>query len=227
MLNKDKRSMILSMVLGDGCLSYIKSHNKTYGLLSVDHGLSQSDYITWKAQIVSKIFNKNINLRTGHRGKSIQFQISEKRLKAWRKFCYPNGKKRLTKILPFITHPEFAIAIWLMDDGYVEPSFSKLADGSKKNYGARLRIFTESQDIGDHSFFISWFEKNLSVKPNIKTYFCKKRQNSFPFLKFSQSDSLVIWEKIRETVLEFKSMRYKFRYLEDIYQKKLSQRVPS
>lgn len=227
MLNKDKRSMILSMVLGDGCLHYIKNRGKLFGGLTIDHGLQQSDYQTWKAKIVGNIVGRNINLRTGHKGKSIQFNVCWKRLKAWRKFCYPNGKKSIKKILPFITLPEFAIAIWLMDDGYVEPSISKLADGSKKNYGARLRLFTESQPVEDHVEIIQWFVNNLDIKPTIKFTFEKKRNRTIPFLKFTQEDSLKLWGKIRVDVLKHKSMQYKFRYLEQVYQSKYLQRIPT
>lgn len=225
MLNKHKRSIILSMVLGDGCLHYIKNNGKIYGGLAIDHGLEQSDYVTWKAQIVSKIVQKEIRLRNGHKGKSIQFQISWKRLRSWRRFCYPNGKKAITRILPFIHHPEFAIAIWLMDDGYVEPSFSKIKTG-KKNYGARFRIFTDSQPIEDHEYFIKWFQDNLQVTPKIKLRWDSKYKKHYPFLKFTQEDSLKIWSKIRKIVLKLRSMRYKFRYIEEIYQKKLSQSTP-
>lgn len=225
MKNRDKRSLLLSMLLGDGCLHL--TSNRRSGSITIDHGLEQSDYITWKAKIVSELTGRDVKIRTGHKGKSVQFSVTFKKFQAWRKFCYPNDKKALNRILPFIHHPEFAIAIWLMDDGYVEPSISKLADGSKKNYGARFRIFTESQPIQDHDSFINWFEKNLGVKPKISYYTCKKRNKKLPFLKFTQEDSLKIWKTIREVVLGLKSMRYKFRYIEDVYQYKLLQRVPS
>lgn len=225
MLNKDKRSIVLSMVLGDGCLSL---HSQTrQGTFTADHGLKQADYISWKAKILSEIFERDVKVRTGHRGNSIQISVYDRRMTAWRKFCYPNGKKTITRILPYIRHPEMAFAIWLMDDGYCEPSISKLADGTKKNYGARLRIFTESQPIQDHYMFIKWFEENLGVKPKLHLYYCSKRKQKFPFLKLNQVDSLKIWEKIREFVLQFKSMQYKFRYLEELYQKKLLQCIPS
>ena len=223
MINKDKRSLLLSMVLGDGCLH--NTSNNSSGSLTVNHGIEQSDYITWKSQIVSNITNREINIRTGHKGKSVQFSVCFKKFKAWRKFCYPNGKKSIERILPFINHPEFAIAIWLMDDGYVESSISTLTDGSKVNYGARFRIFTCDQPIKTQEHIIEWFQKNLNVTPVIK--YQKKDNNNYPFLKFSQNDSLIIWEKIRKVVLQIKSMQKKFRYIEEIYQKKLLQRNPS
>lgn len=227
MLNRDKRSLILSMVLGDGCLHYIHTKSGEYGGLTIDHGTEQADYVAWKAQIVGKIVGRDIKLRQGHKGKSVQFSVCMKRFRAWRKFCYPNGKKSIKKILPFITHPEFAVAVWLMDDGYCEPSFSKLADGTKKNYGALFRIFTMSEPLEDHEFLVKWFEVNLGVSPKIKYYKQSYNGKHYPLLKFNQKDTLIIWSKIRDVVLAFKSMRYKFRYIEETYQSRGLQRIPS
>jgi hypothetical protein len=228
MINKDKRSLILSMILGDGCLHYVKRNDKLYGAITLDHGNEQSDYIAWKCNIVKKIFDKEIKLRPGHNGKSIQFSVCSKKLRAWRKFCYPNNKKSIKKILPFIQHPEFALAVWLMDDGYVQSSFNKLASGEKKNYGARFRIYSCDQSLDDHEYIKTWFKSNFNLKDGIKIskFFDKKQQKHYPFIKFTQTDSLIIWEKIREVVLSLKSMQHKFRYIEEIYQSKKSQRVP-
>lgn len=224
MTNREKRSILLSMVLGDGCLHL--TSNKISGGLTVDHGIEQTDYVTWKAQMVSKVTDREINLRNGHKGKSVQFSVTFKKFKAWRKFCYPNNKKSISKILPFITHPEFAVAIWIMDDGYVEPSLFKNEDGIKELKSARFRIFTESQSAEDHVFIQKWFQDKLNVTANIKYYNCKRRNQKFPFIKFSEKDSLVIWSKIRDVVLKLKSMQYKFRYIESIFQSKFLQRTP-
>lgn len=228
MFNKDKRSLLLSFILGDGNLhiSTTRSKSSTYttGRLTVDHGIAQADYVSWKASMISTITGRNVKMRQGHKGQSVQFAVSFKKFQAWKKFTYPNGKKSISRVLKYIRHPEFAIAIWLMDDGYVEPSISKLATGEKKNYGARFRIFTNDQPIEDHQYFIKWFQDNLGVTPMIKQH--RKGDKVYPLLKLNQSDSLIIWEKIRERVLQFKSMQYKFRYIEQIYQFKLLQRNP-
>jgi len=224
MLRKDKRSLLLCLVLGDGCLHYLHRGSKTYGSLTIDHGINQSDYQSWKAKFLGDILGRSVKVRTGHKGKSVQISASWKRFKAWRKFCYVNNKKSIPKILKFINHPELAVSILLMDDGYVEPSFSKLADGSKKNYGARFRIFLCDQSDKELNQINEWFNSNFNVNLKIKTL--KKKDKTYPFLKMTQSDSLKLWKQIREFVLQFKSMRYKFRYIEDIYQRKLAQRSP-
>ena len=224
--------MILSLVIGDGCLHYRKRTRKSgivkiYGALTIDHGIKQSDYIKWKAELLESILGRKVNVRVGHNGNSIQLSVCMKRFRSWRKFCYPNEKKDISKILPFINNPEFALAVWLMDDGYCEPSFSKLASGKKKLYGARFRIFTCSETLKTHDYIVDWFKEKFDV--NLKILFQKstKRNKSYPFLKFNQADTLKVWPKIREFILQFKSMQYKFRHVEAIYQKRMSQRVPS
>jgi hypothetical protein len=216
--------MILSLVIGDGNLHNIKNNGRLYGLLTIDHGLKQSDYQSWKAKLLSKLLNRKVKMRSGHKGKSVQVQVCWKRMRAWKRFIYKDNKKDVTRILPFIVNPIFTVAVWLMDDGYVESSFSKLKDGSKKNYGARFRIFTLDQNLSQHEYMIKWFQTNLDVTPIIKIQKDNRRNKQYYFLKFTQADSLKLWEKIREFVLQFKSMKYKFRFIEQIYQKKMSQR---
>lgn len=214
--------MLLSLVLGDGCLHYIKWKDRTYGGLTIDHGLEQADYQAWKAQLLSHIVGRRVKVRSGHRGKSVQVSVSWKRFKAWRKFIYPNGKKDLQKILPFINNPEFALAVWLMDDGYVEGSKNKRTPNSPS---ARFRIFTCSQPEDKHQGIIDWFKTNFDTTVKIK-YIRKKSGKTYPYIKFNQEDSLKMWGKIREFVLQFKSMQYKFRFIEQVYQLRVVQRTP-
>lgn len=212
--------MVLSLVLGDGCLHYFKRGAKLYGGLTIDHGLDQADYQSWKAKLLSDILDREVKVRTGHKGKSVQLNVCMKRFRSWRKFTYPNDRKSIPLLLKFINNPEFAATVWLLDDGYVESSISKLSTGEKKNYGARFRLFINSQNPEEAAFIVQWFEKQLNVQPKIK--FTRKTE---PFLKFTQEDSLKLWSFMRTFVLQFKSMRYKFRYIESIYQYKLAQRI--
>jgi len=223
MLRKDKRSLLLSLVLGDGCLHYLKHRkNKIYGAITIDHGIKQADYQKWKAELIGSILGREVKVRTGHKGKSVQISASWKRFKAWRKFCYPNGKKSIPKILKFIQHPDFALSVLLMDDGYVETSKSKLKNGTVKNYGARFRIYLCDQSQEELDDINIWIKKNFDVNAKIKL--SKVKNKKYPFIKFNQAESLKIWEQIRKFVLQFKSMRYKFRYIEQLYQSKLAQR---
>lgn len=216
MLNKDKRSMLLAFVLGDGCLHYFHRGNKTYGGLTIDHGLEQADYMAWKAQMIGELTDRTVKVRTGHKGKSIQLNVCKKQLRAWRKFIYKDNKKSIRRILPFIRHPEFALAVWLMDDGYVESSIT-----NNKNYSASLRIFSCDEDSEGLKAIQDWLLASFGISSKIR--YQTTRGATYPFVKINCKESLLIWGKIREFVLQFKSMRYKFRYLEQIFQSRLAQ----
>ena len=227
MTNKEKRSKVFSMLLGDGCIGVYKTDGYKTGRLVIDHGLSQSDLQKWKAQQLSEIFNQPVKTGYGHKGKSMQLCVRNKKFKAWRKFTYPNGRKSLPLVLKYITDPIFAMAVWLMDDGYCEPSFSKLADGSKKNYGARFRIFTATQTDEEMLQIKEWIDREFNVNCSIKKHYDSRQKKYYPLIKLGAPDTLKVWKLIRDLVLQFESMKYKFRYVEQIYQFKITQPTPS
>jgi hypothetical protein len=215
--------MILSLTLGDGCLHYIRNNGKTYGGLTIEHGIAQRDYQEWKAKLLSNLTGRNVKARISKHGKAIQLSVCMKRFRAWRKWLYPNGKKDVARILKYIENPWFAVAVWLMDDGYCSPSISKLATGEKKLYGARFRIFSMETPVNEQPLLIKWLEDNLGVTATVgfqkRSY---RDDEGHPFLKFGIKDTLIIWEKIRDFVLTIPSMRHKFRHVEITYQERKS-----
>lgn len=193
MQNKDKRSILFCFLLGDGRLS-------TQGKLTIAHNVKDNDYVAWKTNILSKIAEKEINIRRFD--DHLTFSFNWNRLHAWRKFCYKDGRKCLDRILKYIEHPWMAIAIWLADDGWVD------------NEG---RIHIKSKDIiDDMGVFISWWRLNgIELK-------YLKYPNEYIF-KLNRVDSAIVWSNVRETLLEIRSMRNKFSLLEKRYQTKLLQ----
>jgi len=214
MINKDKRSLILLLALGDGCLHYIKRQNKVYGGITIDHGIMQADYQSWKAKLLSYVANRNVSVRTGHKGNSVQVSLSLKRIRAWKRFCYFNDKKSIPRILKFVQHPELAMAVMLMDDGYVE------TNGDRK--GAKFRLFLCDQTQEELNFIINWFKEHFNVTPVIKYQNDSKKQKSYPYLKFNSEDSLTLWGIIKDFALSFKSMRHKFRNMDQHYKTQLN-----
>ena len=207
--------MILSLSIGDGCLFYHKRGKKTYGGFAVEHCVAQKDYLEWKAKLISNITGRAVKVRNSKGGTAAQISVCMKRFKAWRKWLYPNGKKDVTRILKYIDNPWFCIAVWLMDDGNVNPSIT-----NKKLYGARLRIYSMETPIDQQQVLIDWMTKELGVTPTVGFQKRHYKEQDDPFLKFNQKDSLIIWEQIRDFVLQFYSMQYKFRNIEAIYLRK-------
>lgn len=228
MRNRDKRSLVFSLALGDGCLHYIAK--KSTGGITIAHAENQADWISWKAKLLGQIFDREVSIRTmkknefdGYKSQN-QYQVSvcNKKLRVWRKFTYPNGVKSIPALLSYITTPELALAIWLADDGYIEPSLDRRYPD--KCYGAVIRIFTCDQTMEQHEQIITWFQNTFGITPKVKFNKNSKKGKSYPFLKFNTPDSLLLWEKIRDFLLQFESMKHKFRYMEKRFQYVMAQR---
>ncbi len=68
MLNKLKRGILLSFLLGDGCLygkrNKVKNNNRIYyGELIISHTYKQKDLLEWKQKIIEDIVGKSLKLR--------------------------------------------------------------------------------------------------------------------------------------------------------------------
>jgi len=206
MLNKDKRSLALILALGDGCLYYHKSSSGIYGGIAIEHGIKQADYQAWKAKLLSHIFEKEVKVRVSKGGQAVQVSVVKKRLRAWRKHFYRDGKKDRLRMLAHIRHPILAMAVWLMDDGY------NLTCGG-------LRLYSCATLDDDQPKLLEWVQAHFGVMGAIKVMKSKGKKPQL-YLRWNQAESLVIWAKVREFILTFKSMQYKFRYTEKAYQSK-------
>lgn len=220
--NRDKRSLILSTVIGDGCLNIGNKHYKRCsGYLTIKHGIKQEDYLKWKTEILSKVMERNINIRstlsyvkaTNKHYPQRVMQVGSKKFKAWRRFFYKNGNKQIGKILKFIRHPGFCLATWMMDDGSVNDP-KKKKTGTKVLCGTVLYIC--DQDRENVQEIHDWLVNNFNIKPKVRyqkqTY--KGTIRFFPKIEFNVQDSLIIWQHIRPFVVQIPSMMEKFDTLE-------------
>lgn len=225
MLNKDKRSIILSFVLGDGCIATADNHykGKTYpsGKIVIKHGEKQKDYLLWKAEILSKVVGKEINVNSTKSfvkelNKSYdQFQLSwsYKPLRSWKKMFYINKTKRISKILKYLRHDAFAAAVWLMDDGSCTKT--KKPNGTIVFTGLILYICDQFSE--DCEEILKWWNERFKVNGKLK-WQKQKYKNAikyFPKIYFNNLDSLKIWEQIKPFVSQIPSMVDKFQAVED------------
>lgn len=208
------RDLFLSMVLGDGNLSVRKTSSKSdkkYGYFSVCHSSKQGDYLEWKRQMIAVALGRKVNLQsTGTTHDTKQIQVCWRRFKAWYGVCYPNRKKSTPSILKWIKNPYLALAIWLMDDGYVESSGNQ----GEKHYPCRFRLYNLMDTYEDQLKTIEWF-KSLGLTAKVVRYKGKTCQQWY--IKVDAASSMKIWKEIRPFVLQFKSMQYKFRKIESYY----------
>ena len=228
MLNKDKRSKLLSFILGDGCL-HMSGPNQIpkIGYIAIKHGHKQKDYVEWKAKILSELMNKDVKVHSATSyvktlDKSYaqyKIQIGWKRMRAWRRFCYPNNKKSIKRLLKFIHHPDLAAALWWGDDGSVSTGIV----GNRKVYNPNRCCSGFVLYLGDISkddawAAHDWFSFNFNIKPRIRWQTVKYKGivNYYPELRFSVLDSLKVWKRVKYYFKYIPSMMYKFRLLEEL-----------
>lgn len=224
MLNKDKRSILLSLILGDGCLhrSGPAQRNKM-GYISIKHGHKQKAYVEFKANLISTILQREVKV---HPAKSqvkalnktyeqYKLQVGMTRMRSWRKFCYPNNKKSFSKILPFIRHPALALALWIMDDGTGSTSGNKNDPNGRVCGGLTLFLGECYQE--DAKFAQDWIHKNFNVIPKLRWQAVKYKGTIryYPELKFNVQQAIAIYNAIKPVCDLVPSMYYKFRLLEE------------
>jgi len=158
-MNKENRSILIGMVLGDGYI-YCKDN---IARLRMNHSLKQYEYINHKAILLGEIFNikKPKLIRTISNGYPQVILVKEdKYFRILRKWIYKNNIKTYSKkILDYLT--PHGIAIWWMDDGSLS---MKMRDNKIHAREGHLNIYiTKSQNEIISNWF---FEKyNISFVP--------------------------------------------------------------
>lgn len=123
-MNKEKKSILLAVSLGDGCIGPKNS-------LYIEHSINQLDYIKWKKELLEKILNRDINLRirerfdtrTNKTYKSAMIMAGNKYFKIIKRWLYKPEKTYNRFVLNRLT--PLGIAIWYMDDGGCKFRISK------------------------------------------------------------------------------------------------------
>jgi recombination protein RecA len=205
-MNKNDRSLLLGMLLGDGCLK-TKHHTKQDGSVStyyeyvLCHSIKQRDYLEHKLNIFHRIMGgkkPKIHEETSKLGKSVRFSRCHKSFKLLHKYLYSynNRKYFTTRVLNYLT-PE-AIAIWYMDDGGVKPSFRP--DGTISSCQMVLSTYCDPEQA---DLILRYFHEKWGIKGLKKLH---KKSNSW-YLVFNTKEG----KKLEETVSPYiiPSMLYK------------------
>lgn len=227
-LNKEKKSLIFSLTLGDGALyKSSPSQRNSTGYFACKHGWKQEDYLRWKAKLAEVIMDRPVNVRkTKSKVKVLNkeydqyvFLIGANRFRSWREYTYPNNVKSQTKLLKHIYHYQLATALWFMDDGTVSTGYPNPTERRLK--GKRIcsgLVLYLGQCFREDAFECqNWFRKIFNVSPRLKWQNVKYKGaiKSYPELRFTVQDALVIWNNISYIVNEIPSMRDKFQKLEE------------
>lgn len=199
----NKRSLLLGMLLGDGCLKQ-KHHIQQDGTKSIYHEYvlahcsKQKEYLEFKRNLFHSIMGGKLpKLHYEKRTDSYRFSRCHKLFRLFHKTLYSNNNKKYftDKVFRYLT-PQ-AIAIWYMDDGGVSKSVS-----NGKITSCEMRLYTYfSEDEADRAikYFTDKFE--ISVK---KRHYMKRNQWN---LIFNSKEGKKLEEIISPYIID--SMKYK------------------
>ena len=142
-LSKNQKSLLIGLLIGDGtiCSNYV---------FKLSHSNEQLEYLKWKIKLLNdcniktngiKKYISKCGFNTGKEVIYSQLAIIPT-IKALRRSIYIPNKTITRKLLNWLTERE--IAIWYMDDGYININQSK--QRSSIQHTALARHTTHSQD---------------------------------------------------------------------------------
>lgn len=232
MHKKEIRSLISSMLLGDGCLSCkYNAHRKGQDkqdltgvglVLHIAHSEVQRDYLDWKGEELDKVFKEKKIARKCSRGSYVDRRTGTRQHQihlAWTKYfriIYPKiykleNNERVKKvqwILDQIDNDKH-LFIWFADDGCEMKSWANKEKSLLKS-NPSYRLHTNNFTVGECNIISQWFKSKYNVTPKIKMW-KGGSGNLSPVLMFGVKESKKIWEHIEPYVLQFESMRNKFK----------------
>ncbi len=223
MLKNKEKELIISIIIGDGNVS--KIGDKRYRLF-VGHGENQKDYCEWKMNLLnnSNIFDNHILLHTKIAGKDkayLQYFFSKENIviKYFYDLFIVEHKKTIKNVLKYMKTP-ISTAIWFMDDGGVEPSRKKQANGTIKYYRPNLKLCTHSFSYEDNVLIQKWFKAKYNIECSIREE--KKKRNNvvyvYYFLRFNADNTEKLYKEVlHDYVCCCESMKNKFKHLIQAY----------
>lgn len=211
-MNKKDRSLLLGMLIGDGCLK-LKRHIKKDGQLTtyyeyvISHSVKQRDYLEHKLNVFHSIMGgkKPRVHQEEHRLKgydaihyTCRFSRCHKSFKLLHKYLYSNNNSKLItpRVLSYLDAQ--AIAIWYMDDGCLSKSKNK--DG--KVISVQSRLYTYFSEV-EADTVIKYFNDVWSIYPTKSFY----KKNSRWNIRFPVEESYKLEKVIAPYVIP--SMYYK------------------
>jgi hypothetical protein len=116
-VSETQRQVIIGSILGD---AYVYPQGK----ICIEQGQKQYDYLCWKKQILNNLtypkLSRVIRFDSRVEKTTVSYRFFLKQyFRPLRKLFYPQGYKIIPNNIHFEIEP-MALAIWYMDDGYLE-----------------------------------------------------------------------------------------------------------
>ena len=210
-ITKESRNLLIGMLLGDGTIS----NNNVF---KIAHAESQKDYLEWKIKQLNNcgIRNNGIKSYIKTRGYNIGVPVYYTQLniipfiKVLRRVCY-KGKKIIgnRKLLNRLSPKE--IAIWYMDDGYINIRKDK---GRPCGFYIKISTCEPKEEVQN---IIDYFKEVWNI--NFYMFHEGKKEDSYS-LCCGTKEGLKFIELVKPYVSEVPSMIHKITY--DLTQRRRS-----
>ena len=199
-LNKDQKSLLISLLIGDGTIS-------SNFVFKLSHSAHQVEYLKWKINLLNELKIKNNGLKgyvssCGYNeGMDVIYsQMSViPTIKALRKSIY-KPKKIINKKLLNWLDPR-GLAIWYMDDGHINVNTSE----QRANIQHTIKIST-CVDIDNAKMIIEYFKEKWNINFRLL-----KEKSHYSIASCSEQDCINFIKIIKPYILQVPSLLYKIR----------------
>lgn len=200
--SKEQKRLLIALLIGDGTIS------SNY-VFKLSHSIEQKEYLEWKVNLLNKLGIKNNGIKEyisscGYNfGKKVLYsQMSlHSTIKALRRSVYIPRKIITRRLLNWLD--ELGLAIWYMDDGFININESKQRHGSIQR---NIRIST-CVDKQTCNMMIDYFKEKWNVE--FRPFLEKSRLYSLATSTNNDTDKFI--EIIKPYVEQVPSLLYKIR----------------
>lgn len=207
-ITKESRNLLIGLLIGDGTIS----NNNVF---KIAHCKEQQDYLEWKIKQLNEagIRNNGLKWYTSTKGYNIGKQVCYTQLniipfvKVLRRVVYKPTKKLNRKLLNRLSARE--IAIWYMDDGYIN---YRKSNGKIHGFYIKIATCLSKEDL---QIIIDYFKEVWDIR--FYMFHEGKRENSYS-LCCGTKEGIKFINIIEKYVNQVPSMRHKIEY--DLSQRK-------
>lgn len=200
--SKEQKKLLIALLIGDGTIS------SNY-VFKLSHSVEQREYLEWKVQLLNKYGIKNNGIKEYisscgyNKGKEVLYsQMSlHSTIKALRRSVYTPKKSFTRNLLNWLD--EQGLAIWFMDDGFININESEQRHGSVQR---NIRIST-CVDEETCTMIIQYFKEKWDIE--FRPFLEKSKLFSIATKTNKDSDKFI--KIIKPYVEQVPSLLYKIR----------------
>ena len=200
-LSKEQKQLLIALLIGDGTIS----NNNVFKL---SHSSQQLEFLQWKIQQLNNVglITNGIKKYTSACGYNLGKEVIYTQLpvnstiKALRRTVYTPKKVISRKLLNWLN--PLGIAIWFMDDGYININTSQYRSSVQHNIKISTCVDKNTVDI-----IIQYFKEKWDI--TFKSFL--ERKSYYSIRTSSELDCIKFIDLVKPYVCQVPSMLYKIR----------------